>query len=256
MLTRRQAQPPFIDRHAASAFAALMGLALASSLWPAAANAQRPERSGKELVDSVCAACHGIGLNGAPRIGDRAAWIPRLKNGLDAAVSSAVHGHGSMPARGGVAELSDLELQGAVVYMFNFGVPVAATPPPAAPVVADPYHKRVAGTEVYLGIVRADAVPAGQRKRGAPVGKGQYHLNISLFDATTRAAITDAQVTVKVADPFSGQTKTLDVVSANGAVSYGGYFRMQGPEPYLITAQIQRPGVPRVIETRFEYKAW
>lgn len=37
---------------------------------------------------------------------------------------------------------------------------------------------------------------------------------------------------------------------------YGGYFRMQGPEPYLITAQIQRPGVPRVIETRFEYKAW
>lgn len=349
MLTRRQAQPTFIASHAAPVFAALVGLALAASLWPAAANAQRPERSGKEVVDSVCAACHGKGLNGAPRIGDeqawaaraaqglstltahamqgirnmpahggnvsvsdfeiaraithmvnqsgghwveplgavtpgvarsgeqivqaqcakchqeglqgaprigdRAAWIPRLKNGLDAAVRSAMHGHGPMPARGGVADLSDLELRGAVVYMFNYGMP-AATPPPAAAVVADPYHKLVAGTEIYLGIIRADAVPAGQRKSGAPVGKGQYHLNISLFDATTRAAITDAQVTLKVADPFSGQTKTLDVVSANGAVSYGGYFRMLGPEPYLITAQIQRPGVPRVIETRFEYKAW
>ena len=212
-------------------------------------------RSGEQIVRAHCAKCHQDGLQGAPRIGDRVAWTPRLKKGLNALVKSAVHGHGPMPARGGVADLTDLELQGAVVYMFNYGVQVASAPPAAA-AVADPYHRVVAGTDVYLGIVRADAVAVDQRKRGAPVGKGQYHVNISLFDAKTKAAITDAQVKLRVADPLGGQTKTLEVVSANGMVSYGGYFRMLGPEPYTITAQIQRPGTSRVIETKFEYKVW
>jgi Cytochrome C oxidase, cbb3-type, subunit III len=207
-------------------------------------------------VQAQCAKCHRDGLQGAPRIGDRAAWTPRLKKGLDALVKSAVHGHGPMPARGGVADLTDLELQGAVVYMFNYGVPEAPATPTAAASVADPYHKVVDGTDVYLGIVRADAVPVDQRKSGAPTGKGEYYVNISLVDAASKAAISDAQVKLKVANPFSGQTKTLDVVAANGRVSYGGYFRMLGPEPYAITAQIQRPGAARAIETKFEYKVW
>ena len=212
-------------------------------------------RSGEQIVRAQCSKCHQDGLSGAPRIGDRAAWIPRLKKGLDALVQSAVHGHGAMPARGGIADLTDLEIQGAVVYMFNYGVPVAA----ASPVVvasSDPYHKVVSGTEIYLGITRADAVPESQRKSGAPAGKGQYHLNLSLVDSKTKAAITDAQVKLKVADPFGAETKALELVSANGMVSYGGYFRMLGPEPYKITAQIQRPGTGRVIETQFEYKVW
>lgn len=350
MPTVRPAQAPFFPRRVAPAFAALMVMTLAAAISPGRANAQRQERSGQQVVERVCAACHAKGLNGAPRvgdvkawaprasqglstltahaltgirnmpahggpagvsdieieraitymvnqsggrwveplggatpavvrggeqivqaqcakchqdgvqgaprIGDRAAWIPRLKKGLDALVKSAVHGHGAMPARGGVADLTDLELQGAVVYMFNYGVPMAPPQPPAAAVVADPYHKLVDGIEIYLGIVRADAVPPGQRKSGAPTGKGQYHLNVSLLDGKTHAAITDAQVTLKVADPFSGQSKTLAVIAANGAVSYGGYFRMQGPEPYMITAQIRRPGVPRTVEARFEYRVW
>ena len=212
-------------------------------------------RSGEQIVQAQCAKCHQDGLQGAPKIGDRAAWTPRLKKGLDALVKSAAHGHGPMPARGGLADLSDLELHGAVVYMFNYDVR-AVLPPPAADAAADPYHKRVDGTDIYLGIVRADAVPAGQRKSGAPSGKGQYHVNISLFDATTRAAITDARVKLKVADPLSAQSRDLEPVAANGALSYGSYFRMLGPEPYTITAQIQRPGLARVIETRFEYKVW
>lgn len=212
-------------------------------------------RSGEQIVQAQCSKCHQDGVGGAPRIGDRAAWIPRLTKGLDALVKSAAHGHGPMPARGGIADLTDLEIQGAVVYMFNYGVPVAAAPV-AATASADPYHKIVAGTEIYLGIVRADAVPEGQRKSGAPAGKGQYYLNVSLVDSKTKAAITDAQVKLSVADPFSAQTKALDVVAANGMVSYGGYFRMLGPEPYKITARIQRPSTGRAIETQFEYKVW
>ena len=50
-----------------------------------------------------------------------AAWRPRLKNGLDNTVRSAINGHGNMPARGGMANLTDPELRAAILYMFNPG---------------------------------------------------------------------------------------------------------------------------------------
>ena len=212
-------------------------------------------RTGEQLVQAQCAQCHQDGLNGAPKIGDRKAWTPRLAKGLDAMVKSAVHGHGAMPARGGLADATDLEIQGAVVYMFSFGLAMAPTAP-AAPVVAvDPYHKIVDGTEVYLGIVRADSA-AGPQTGAAPRGKDYYHLNLSLFDSKSKAAISNAKVKVKVADPTSAESKTLQPLAANGAVSYGGYFRLLGLNPYTITAQIERPGVAGVTEAKFEYKAW
>ena len=95
---------------------------------------------------------------GAPKIGDRAAWIPRLKKGLDPLVASAVHGHGPMPARGGLPDLSDEEMRGAILYMFNYGVPPVAPPAPAA--AADPHHKVIAGTDIYLGMMRAETIRA------------------------------------------------------------------------------------------------
>jgi cytochrome c5 len=76
-------------------------------------------RSGEEIVKRQCFKCHEDGKNGAPRIGDRAAWIPRLSHGLDTTVRSAINGHGGMPARGGLADLTDAELKSAIVYMFN-----------------------------------------------------------------------------------------------------------------------------------------
>jgi cytochrome c5 len=74
-------------------------------------------RSREEIVAGHCAKCHGAGLGGAPRIGDREAWFARLKPGVDALVRSAIHGHGGMPARGGMAELTDPEVRDAVIYM-------------------------------------------------------------------------------------------------------------------------------------------
>lgn len=71
---------------------------------------------------------HETGKGGAPRIGERAAWTPRLKHGLDAAVRSAIQGHGGMPARGGVAELTDGEIRAAIVYMFNASAGTAPRP--------------------------------------------------------------------------------------------------------------------------------
>lgn len=79
------------------------------------------ERSGEQIVKAQCYKCHESGKDGAPKIGDRAAWIPRLKPGLDVVVRSAINGHGGMPARGGMANLTDAELRSAIVYMFNYG---------------------------------------------------------------------------------------------------------------------------------------
>ena len=77
------------------------------------------DRPGKEVVQMQCSKCHLTGVGGAPKIGDRAAWIPRGTHGIDALVRSAINGHGGMPARGGMADLTDDEIRGAVIYMFN-----------------------------------------------------------------------------------------------------------------------------------------
>jgi len=80
-----------------------------------------PPRTGKEIVDAQCVKCHGTGVGGAPKIGDREAWLARAKQGLDVVVRSAIHGHGAMPPRGGMADLTDAEIRSAVVYMLNSG---------------------------------------------------------------------------------------------------------------------------------------
>ena len=79
------------------------------------------ELSGKQIVEAQCFKCHQTGVGGAPRIGDRDAWIPRVKQGFEVVVRSAIKGHGGMPPRGGMADLSDAEIRSAVVYMFNQG---------------------------------------------------------------------------------------------------------------------------------------
>ena len=80
------------------------------------------ERSGEQIVKAQCIKCHGEGLNGAPRIGDKAAWIDRAKLGFDGVVRSAIQGHGGMPSRGGMANLTDAEMKAAVSYMFQQSV--------------------------------------------------------------------------------------------------------------------------------------
>ncbi len=79
------------------------------------------ERTGQQVVQAQCHKCHQDGLHGAPRIGDRDAWVPRLKQGLDFAVRSAIRGHGGMPPRGDKADLTDFEIRNAIVYMYNPG---------------------------------------------------------------------------------------------------------------------------------------
>lgn len=221
------------------------------------------ERKGKEIVQAQCAKCHETGVFGAPKIGDRTAWIMRLQRGLDFAVRSAINGHGPMPPRGGMADLTDPELRAAILYMFN-PAGMAAGAARTAPIpVRDPNHKDVDGIEIYLGIVSAQAMRerygSGDPERalhgGIPGGIDYYHLNVSLFDSKTRRAITNAEVEASVTEPVAGgETKKLELVSVKGVESYGNYFRMSGKNPYRIVVRIRKPGAPREIQAEFAYK--
>lgn len=76
-------------------------------------------KSGEEVTQSVCMMCHGSGMMGAPKIGDKAAWAPRIAQGYDALVQNAIKGIRMMPARGGNPALSDAEVAAAVAHMAN-----------------------------------------------------------------------------------------------------------------------------------------
>jgi cytochrome c5 len=76
-------------------------------------------RSGEQVVNIVCQTCHGAGLVGAPKIGDKAAWQPRLAQGVNPLHEHAIKGIRAMPPRGGNPSLSDAEVSAAVDYMLR-----------------------------------------------------------------------------------------------------------------------------------------
>jgi cytochrome c5 len=226
---------------------------------PASAKEMAVERSGKQVVDAQCSKCHAKGEGGAPKIGDRNAWAPRLKQGVDALVLSATRGHGGMPPRGDKADLTDGELKAAITYMFN---PAGAAPKakaiPAA--ASDSRHKLVEGTDIYLGVLPAETMRARQSgadskaQREIPIGKGYFHVSVVLRDNGSKAEIKDAQIEARVANLMTGETKKLEVASINNTVSYGNFFQMPGKDPYTVTLQIRKPGAARAIEAKFDLK--
>jgi cytochrome c5 len=172
---------------------------------PAAGGAA--ERTGKQVVEAACAKCHDAGVGGAPRIGDRAAWVARVKSGLDKVYQSALKGHAGMPARGGMADLSDNEVKKAVEYMLNSGViPAAVAAPAAATAAADGRKVYDAGCVACHGAGVAGAPKFGDKAAWAPriktgmdalyassiKGKGVMPPkggNTSLSDADVKAAV-------------------------------------------------------------------
>lgn len=76
-------------------------------------------RSGETIVTTVCAACHSSGAMGAPKIGDKAAWGPRIAQGEKVLIQHATNGIRAMPPKGTCADCSDAELKGAVEYLMS-----------------------------------------------------------------------------------------------------------------------------------------
>jgi len=104
---------------------ALADAAVAQRIQPtgqflaAGASASGAAKSGEEVVKGACIACHGAGVLGAAKIGDKAAWSKLIGQGLDKLTANAIKGVRQMPPRGGDSSLSDTDIARAIVYMAN-----------------------------------------------------------------------------------------------------------------------------------------
>jgi cytochrome c5 len=104
---------------------AMAAAAIAARIKPVAEvsvtdpNAPKILKTGQQVYDAVCAACHGAGLLNAPKFGDKALWAKPLAQGYETLVEHAIKGIRAMPAKGGAADLEEVEVARAVVHMAN-----------------------------------------------------------------------------------------------------------------------------------------
>ena len=85
---------------------------------PATASSDGP-RSGDEVYNSACTACHATGAAGAPVVGEADAWGPRIDKGMETLIDHAINGFQGMPPKGGCGSCSDEEIEAAVQHMVD-----------------------------------------------------------------------------------------------------------------------------------------
>jgi len=106
-----------MERLKSPATVCVMGDPCAENLGaaPVAASA----RTGDQVYNGACAACHNTGAAGAPKKGDAAGWAGRVDKGMETLVSHVINGYNAMPAKGLCMDCSDQELADAVSYMLD-----------------------------------------------------------------------------------------------------------------------------------------
>ena len=105
-----------VDSPGAAAEAAASGLPAVAA---APAGGAAAGDKGQGTYQSACAACHGAGVLGAPKVGDKGQWAPRVAKGKDTLYTHAIKGFGAMPPKGGATSLPDADVKAAVDYMLN-----------------------------------------------------------------------------------------------------------------------------------------
>lgn len=155
------------------------------------ANAPRTYKTGEEVYKAVCVTCHGTGAAGAPKFGNKDDWAPRISQGFDTLLKTALAGKGAMPPRGGTSpdDVSDYEIARAIVYMANNDG--ANFPEPAAPAAnaaqpasgaagasgtADAASAQIAAAQAALAAIpkAGEAPAAAAAPAGADAGKALY----------------------------------------------------------------------------------
>jgi cytochrome c5 len=157
------------------------------------ANAPRVYKTGEEVYKAVCSACHATGAAGAPKFTNSADWAPRIAQGFDTLLHTALSGKGAMPPRGGTSpdDYSDFEIARAVVYMANNSG--ASFPEPAQP---------AAGAAAAASGAAA-AAPAGASDAGA---------------AQAAAAMAAMASVPQAAAPAAGGAQSADASQAGKAL--------------------------------------
>jgi cytochrome c5 len=121
-------------------------------------------KTGEQVFAAQCTTCHTPGMLGAPKLGDTAAWAPRVPSGYAALLQSAVHGKGNMSPQGG-GDFTDFEIGRAVVYMANkggahFDEPKAPAPGAAPAADTSAVATAGAGTPAAPASAAIPAIPA------------------------------------------------------------------------------------------------
>ena len=130
------------------------------------AGGAKAARAGEEVYKTQCAACHAVGVAGAPKFGDAPAWAPRIKTGYEALLNSALKGKGAMAAQGG-GEFDDVEIGRAVVFMDNGAGGKLDEPKAAAPAAAAAAPAAVPATPAGA------PAPSASAPAGATAGTGK-----------------------------------------------------------------------------------
>jgi cytochrome c5 len=140
-------------------------------------------RSGEAVYTAVCTSCHAAGVLGAPKIDDKAAWAPRVANGLDGLMKNAINGLNSMPARGGDPSITDEELTNAIVYMTGkAGHDLSSQAKPAA------------GAAPAAEVAAAPAAEAAPVQAAAPAAKAEPVKTAAAEAAPAQAAAPAAAI--------------------------------------------------------------
>lgn len=92
--------------------------AVAGALMAVTGMAQA-ERDGKAIYDTKCFACHASGVAGAPKLGDKTAWAPRIKQGDAVLLQNATKGLRAMPPKGTCMDCTDGEMKAAISYIVS-----------------------------------------------------------------------------------------------------------------------------------------
>ncbi|WP_322052527.1 c-type cytochrome [Paraburkholderia bannensis] len=145
------------------------------------ANAPRVYKTGEQVYQAVCSACHASGAAGAPKFGNSGDWAPRIAQGYDTLWHTALSGKGAMPARGGTSpdDYSDYEIGLAVAYMANHAGANFQDPPKPAPGAANAASGAAAAApasgadaNAAQATAAAAAIAAIPQAGSAPAGDG------------------------------------------------------------------------------------
>ncbi len=196
--------------------------ASAAAAAPAAEPAAAAGQAGEAVYSKACIACHSTGAAGAPKVGDKAAWEPRLAQGIDALVSSVLKGKGAMPAKGGNNSLSEDEIRNAVEYLLasakltaSGAVSEASAESASADAGIDSSGTALPGDQVYMTACvtchasgRDDAPKVADRAAWASLeGKG--------VDALVRSVVEG-----KGSMPAKGGSAALSEDEIRGAIEF------------------------------------
>ncbi|AOR67901.1 cytochrome C [Burkholderia stabilis] len=160
------------------------------------ANAPRTYKTGEEVYKAVCVTCHGTGAAGAPKFGNKDDWAPRISQGFDTLLKTALAGKGAMPARGGTSpdDVSDYEIARAIVYMANNDG--ANFPEPAAPAAnaataasgAAASGGDASNAQAAAAMAAIAAIPkAGEKPAAAPASADAATAGKALYTSTCQA---------------------------------------------------------------------